>query len=534
MARDGLRLLVCAGLLLSAGAPPARAQAGDDAEGRKFLGQLAVQRALEEGRARLKRGDFAGAVAVLECQVSRINGSHEYLDALRDAYRGLVRDLVQAGRAAEAGRYQERLDALDPPAGVKAAPAARPTVTEGRPQGAAPAPTAVRGQSADGPDDPFAAGNAREAPPGRALLEKAEKEWSGRHYDAAGRLYEQVARAEPALLDGCRDRWAYCKLCGVADALNRPGAGPGAGQDLEREVRLAMSLAPQLDGVGKDLLRKIQERRGQARGQAPDADEAAAAEVRHLPRQGGWSVAETANFRILHNQPREVVEQVARVAEATRSAMIRKWFGDPNPAWSPRCDLVLHATAQDYSQATGVPPASPGHSTMHTEGERVVSRRIDLHCDDPNMFVGVLPHETTHVVLAGRFGGAAVPRWADEGMAVLAEPRERIERHLRNLPRHRQNHELFPVGQLMRLDAYPDPRYVGSFYAESVSLVEFLSREKGPREFAVFLREGLQGGYEPALQRHYGYRSFAELEAAWQQYAFGGPSSGPAVAGRDP
>jgi hypothetical protein len=137
------------------------------------------------------------------------------------------------------------------------------------------------------------------------------------------------------------------------------------------------------------------------------------------------------------------------------------------------------------------------------------------------MSVGVLPHEATHVVLAGRFGDHPVPRWADEGMAVLSEPRERIERHLRNLPQHRADHHLFGTGQLMKLDAYPDPRYIGPFYAQSVSLVDFLTERAGPRVFAKFLREGMAGSYEAALQRYYGIQSFAELEQQWVQHTFG-------------
>ena len=36
-------------------------------------------------------------------------------------------------------------------------------------------------------------------------------------------------------------------------------------------------------------------------------------------------------------------------------------------------------------------------------------------------------------------------------MAVLAEPRDRIERHLRNLPKHRDDRMLFNVSQLMQM-----------------------------------------------------------------------------------
>ena len=79
----------------------------------------------------------------------------------------------------------------------------------------------------------------------------------------------------------------------------------------------------------------------------------------------------------------------------------------------------------------------------------------------------------------------------------------------------------------MQMDQYPNPQRIGAFYAESVSLVEFLSKQKGPQTFAQFMREGLQGGYEPALQRYYDIHGFDDLQQRWQRYAFG-------VAERDP
>ena len=250
-------------------------------------------------------------------------------------------------------------------------------------------------------------------------------------------------------------------------------------------------------------------------------------EVRHTAARSGegWSVAETANFRIFHNQSREVAEKAARLLEATRSAASKKWFGEPAPTWNPPCDVYLYDTAEDYSLATHQPPQVAGHTTVRRERGRVVSRRIDVHCDDPNVFVGVLPHEATHAVLAGRFGDRDLPHWVDEGMAVLSEPRGRVDLHLQNLPRHRFAGELYPVGELLQMDQYPDDgRRIGAFYAESVSLVEFLShyQRKGPEVFARFLRDGLRDGFEPSLERHYGIHDFDDLQDRWQRYAFGG------------
>jgi hypothetical protein len=241
-------------------------------------------------------------------------------------------------------------------------------------------------------------------------------------------------------------------------------------------------------------------------------------EVQHRAA-GSWAMAVTTNFRIYHRGQREVAEQVARVAERTRTAQLRKWVGEASPDWEPVCCIFLHRDGIAYSEATGAPPQSPGHATIRVDDDRVTSRRIDLHGDPEEVLRAVLPHEVTHVVIAGQFSGHPVPRWADEGMAVLTEPRERVERHLRTLPHWREQDMLFELRDLVRMRDYPHPRAVGTFYAQSVSLVEFLTQEKGTRTFTRFVRDGLRGGYEEALKRHYGW-DFAELEVRWRRHAF--------------
>jgi hypothetical protein len=117
-------------------------------------------------------------------------------------------------------------------------------------------------------------------------------------------------------------------------------------------------------------------------------------------------------------------------------------------------------------------------------------------------------------------------------MAVLTEPPARVQRYLRNLPRHDQDHLLFSLGQLMKLNDYPDARSVDPFYTQSVSLVDFLSKEKGPQEFTAFLRDGLHDGYEPALRKHYKIEGFAELERRWRAVAFAQPQPAPVESGK--
>ena len=556
MPRIGLCLLLCAGLLL--GALPFLPAGPEDETSRKKEVLLAVQRALFKGRQHLQSGHFKAAIDILEREVPGFNvfENRDYLRALSEAYLGYITELKKANQLSEAAFYQRRLSSIDPGAllEVKGAFATLPdpkpvpvyntfptkpllppppsivAVTPSAPVSLIPlvqGVTASRGQVKDDPD-PFEEDNTRAAKAARDLLEKAEREFDATHYDAAALLFEQAERALKGTTGTARERWAYCKLHGVVNALNGPGA-PAA--DLEREVRLALSMAPKLDSIGRDLLRRIQERPGATPGAVAPAVEDGTVEVKHTPRQGnGWAVAETRNFRFFHVQPREAAEKAARLAESGRLAAARKWFGEPLADWTEkqRCDVYLHDTGDAYARATGQPPQCPGHSTMPMEGDRVLGRRIDLHCDDPNMGVGVLPHEVTHVVLAGRFPGA-LPRWADEGMAVLSEPRDRVERHLNNLPNHAQQRQLFNLGQLMRLDTYPEPRLIGPFYAQSVSLVDYLSRLRGPVVFSQFLTEGMRGNWEAALKKHYNLASFQDLQVAWERHALGDGQAARAV-----
>jgi hypothetical protein len=142
---------------------------------------------------------------------------------------------------------------------------------------------------------------------------------------------------------------------------------------------------------------------------------------------------------------------------------------------------------------------------------------MELRCDNPTLLEAVLPHETTHVVLAGQFGAFDVPRWADEGIAVLTEPADMIAQHRKNLARCQRDGLLFTPKELMGLKDYPPARQVAAFYAQSVVLVDFLVQQKGPETFSAFLREGLKDGYEPALRKHYGW-DYATLQTSWNRH----------------
>ena len=246
---------------------------------------------------------------------------------------------------------------------------------------------------------------------------------------------------------------------------------------------------------------------------------AAPVAMRHPGSRDGWELTESANFYLWHQSTPAQAERLLHSAEEARTRICRRWFGDTGPDWQPRCELNLYPSKEAYQAATGLPDCIPAFAHTQHEGERVVSRQIDLRGDWPELRTAVLPHEITHIILSDRFGSRPLPSWVNEGIAVLSEPPGNIARHLRNLPRYRDEGLLCHVGTLMEQGDYPDRRAMGAFYAQSVSVVQFLEKEKGSEALIAFLHCARRQGFAPALRRHY-QMTYADLEQRWHVYAF--------------
>jgi hypothetical protein len=250
--------------------------------------------------------------------------------------------------------------------------------------------------------------------------------------------------------------------------------------------------------------------------------------IRHLERTPkGWLVAETANFRIYHKQGRRQAEQVARSAEQARAALSRKWFGTPAEPWYARCAIYVHPSRLAYFKTAGLWGAV-GHAQAKMEGDRTFTRTIHLAAGVPLMVEASVPHEVSHLVMNDRFGGR-LPRWANEGMAMLAEPDAARADRQRQLLEFRRKRALFALDVLLEADRADETNTL-EFYAQSFSVTDFLVAAQGPRTFIRFLGDSRRSGYEAALRQHYGIRNFADLERRWRAYAFDQPLSPPGLA----
>jgi hypothetical protein len=238
----------------------------------------------------------------------------------------------------------------------------------------------------------------------------------------------------------------------------------------------------------------------------------------HVAIEGDRSTARSANFQVVSRHSSHDAREIARYCEAWRAHLQGRWCDESDVAWSPRCHVVIHASQSHYLAAAGCGAAQTFGSSWieHGSDRRVSRRQIDFRGDSPHGIASV-PHEMTHVVLADLLGGRQPPRWADEGLAILAdsEPKQRL--HERDLTDGLTRQTAFRAVELLTLDAYPHPSRVPAFYGQSASLTAFLVARGEPTDFIAFLQSALDRGYDTALRDCYDIVNVTELERLWHQ-----------------
>lgn len=229
----------------------------------------------------------------------------------------------------------------------------------------------------------------------------------------------------------------------------------------------------------------------------------------------GWQVVDTPNFRVCAIVPQVEAVALAARCERFRTRIMAKWLPNAVQPWSPRCQVVLHPTADSYLAEVGPGQTTAGASLLEFEGDAIATRRIDLRADHPHGYSDALAHEMTHVAIAETFTVEQIPRWADEGMAVLSDSATKQRLHLADLMSAREQGQAFRVGELLLLAEYPAPERTGAFYGQSASVVKYLVERGTPERFVRFVQQAGELGYDVALNENYGIATLADLEAQW-------------------
>jgi hypothetical protein len=233
-----------------------------------------------------------------------------------------------------------------------------------------------------------------------------------------------------------------------------------------------------------------------------------------------WHLTETRNFRIHSFGGRQLDPQIADRCEAVRAQIAGNWFpADADQAWAPKCTLVLHGTRAGYRSAVGqMSDCTVASCTTQVASDAAIERRIDVCASEPG-WLEYLPHEITHVMTIGRLTTGTFPRWADEGMALVADPANKRAAHGRDLQLSLGSGHQFRMVELLVLADYPSVDRLGIFYGQSLSVVDFLLDRGGKQKFVEFVKRSASGGYDSALRTTYGIANVAQLETLWLAHA---------------
>jgi len=230
--------------------------------------------------------------------------------------------------------------------------------------------------------------------------------------------------------------------------------------------------------------------------------------------------AESPSFVVVSHARQHDARATARACECWRKSLRAHWCsGSDEGVWSPKCEIVIHPGSQSYLAVVGAGGTQTFASSLieFARDKKVSKRRIDLR-GDGQLGMAALPHEMTHVVLADLLGGVQPPRWADEGMAMLADTPSKQSLHERDLREGLNRGLAFSAAELVTTDTYPHPSRVPAFYGQSASLTAFLVTRDKPSKFIDFLRATQEHGYDQALQGTYDIQSLRELERLWHAH----------------
>lgn len=126
----------------------------------------------------------------------------------------------------------------------------------------------------------------------------------------------------------------------------------------------------------------------------------------------------------------------------------------------------------------------------------------------------VFRHELAHVAFHDAVGGRSIPRWFNEGFAVMASGETSVER-MSTLWTATIADRLLPLAEVER--TFPSDESVSVAYAQAADVVRFLVRREERHRFRSLVREMKDGRtLDASVKQAYGV-DLASLEYEWRE-----------------
>ena len=231
-----------------------------------------------------------------------------------------------------------------------------------------------------------------------------------------------------------------------------------------------------------------------------------------------WNTLKSTHFIIYYkNAPQEFLDKLTKkaeedydkIADALGFRRYDFWL------WDNRAKIYIYDDANAYQLATGQPIWSAGAAIPK---EKI----IHAFLNEKGVFDTVLLHEMGHIIFREfvGFDNMSIPLWLDEGVASYQESgRRQIMEIL--IKQAIKNNSLMDLEKLSSIDIgiLQDASSINLFYAESLSVIDYLIKEFGSDNFVLFC-QGLRDkkDLEGAIRYAYPFSDMKELNLAWQKY----------------
>lgn len=221
---------------------------------------------------------------------------------------------------------------------------------------------------------------------------------------------------------------------------------------------------------------------------------------------------QTANFLVTARDA-NTARQVGQYAEFFRRQKALEWLGTEMSTWPDPCTIEVRVTFGGAGGAT----------SFAFDNGQILGQSMVVEGPLERILNSVLPHEITHTVFAYKFR-RPLPRWADEGGAVLSEDQQEISRHDLMVRELIRGGRMIPLSRLFVLTEYP--RDVMALYAQGFSVANYLVSQRGRGNYLDFVADGQTNGWDRAVKQYYGLRSINELEKNWISWLIAGRGTG--------
>lgn len=237
-----------------------------------------------------------------------------------------------------------------------------------------------------------------------------------------------------------------------------------------------------------------------------------------LAQTDDWRIAKSTHFIIYYkNTSEDFIEKLVEESEDYYNEIAENlgfkrydfWL------WDNRAKIYIYDDAGSYQSATGQPAWSMGSVIPK---DKVISAFPGIR----GFFETILPHEIGHIIFREfvGFDNNSLPIWLDEGVACYQEKFRRpiaikLVKDAIKENRFVSLEWLSNISpQLMK-----DAQIVNLFYAEAISIVDYLIGEFGKAKF-VFFCQALRDkrNLEEAIRSSYPFENIKELDAAWRRY----------------